>query len=209
VSGSKHKSNGSGHHRTYTRYYNLLCGLEWTNLGWPPAPHWATTSYVAQSMSASSGVSEQLQFVWDDSKNKSTGSGHHRTYTRYYNLLKGLERSKLSLPPAPHWATTSYVAQSMSASSGVSEQLQFVWVDSKNKSTGSGHHPTYTRYYNLLKGLERTNLSLPPAPHWATTSYVAQSMSASSDVSEQLQFVWDDSKNKSTGSGHHRTYTRY
>jgi WD40 repeat protein len=36
--GSKGKSNGSNHHRTYRRYYNLLCVLRRSILDWPPAP---------------------------------------------------------------------------------------------------------------------------------------------------------------------------
>ena len=46
----------------------------------------------------------------------------------------------------------------------------------------------------------RSNLSLPPAPHRATISYLAMSTSLSTAASDQLYFVWDSSRGKSSGS---------
>jgi hypothetical protein len=46
-----------------------------------------TISCVALCPSASSAASDQLYFVWDSRKGKSTGSDHHLTYKRYYNLV--------------------------------------------------------------------------------------------------------------------------
>ena len=46
-------------------------------LGLPPAPHRATISYLAMSTSLSTAASDQLYFVWDSSRGKSSGSDHH------------------------------------------------------------------------------------------------------------------------------------
>jgi hypothetical protein len=102
---------------------HILVSVEMRSLlGLPPTPHWATTSCVAQSMSASSGAMEQICFVWDSSNNKSTGSSNHTVQEQRHILVNVLMRSDLGLPPTPHWATTSCVAQSMSASSGAMEE---------------------------------------------------------------------------------------
>ena len=142
-------------------------------MGWPPPPRWATISCVAPSTSASNAASDQLCFVWDGSKGKSTGSDHLLTYKGYYNLVCVLRRSNLNLPPPPHWATISCVALSTSASTAASDQLCFVWDSSKGKSTGSDHRLACGQHHNLVCVLRRSNLGLPQAPHWATISYVA------------------------------------
>jgi hypothetical protein len=79
-------------------------------LGWPPAPHWATISCVALSESAATGASDQIYFVWDSSKGKSTGSDHYITCKRYYNLVCAMMRTKLGWPLALHISTISYLA---------------------------------------------------------------------------------------------------
>jgi hypothetical protein len=96
----------------YKRYCNLECVLMRSSLGWPPAPHWTTKSYLALSTCASNGASYQLCFVWDSSKSKSTGLDHSHNYKRYCNLECVLMRSNLGWPPAAHWAVISYLALS-------------------------------------------------------------------------------------------------
>jgi len=80
----------------------------------------------------------------------------------------------LGWSPTPHWATISCVALSTSASTAARDQLYFVRVGSKGKSSGSDD-----QYYNLVCVLRRSNLGWPPAPHWAIILYVALSTSAS------------------------------
>jgi hypothetical protein len=127
------------------------------NLGLPPAPHWATISCVALSTSSSTVSRDQLYFVWDSSRVKSTGSDLLLTYKPYYNLICVLMRSNLGWSPAPHWATISCVALS-SCSTAARDQLYFVWDSSKGKSTGSDYLLTYKRYYNLVCVLMRFNV---------------------------------------------------
>jgi hypothetical protein len=67
------KSTSSDKCRTYKRYYNVVYVLKRSNLGWPPAPHWASIKYLPLSTSASTGASDQFYFVWDTSKGKATG----------------------------------------------------------------------------------------------------------------------------------------
>jgi hypothetical protein len=141
-------------------------------LGWPPAPHWTTISCLAPPTSASTAASLQIHFVWDSSKRKSTGSDHHPTYKRYYNLVCALSRSILGLPPAPHWTTISYLALLASASNGASDKKHLVLDSSKGKASGSNHPFTYKRYYNLVCALRRTNLGWPPAPLRTVISYL-------------------------------------
>jgi hypothetical protein len=176
------------------------------NCGWPPAPHWATTSYLALSTSASCGASDQIYFVRESNKLKSTGSDHLLTYLRHYDLVWVRMRSNCGWPAAPHGATISSLALSTSASTDASDQIYFVWDSSKRKSTGSDHLLTYIRHYDLECVWIRFNCWLPQAPHWATTSYLALSTSASSDASDQIYFVWDRGNHKSTGSDHLLTY---
>ena len=126
-------------------------------MGWPQATHSAIVSYVAQSTSSPSTASAQLYFLWDSSKGKSTGSDHLLTYKRYYNLVSVLRRTNLGWPPAPHWATISCVALSTPASTSASDQLFFDTDESKAKSNGSDHLLNYTRYYNLVCVLKRSN----------------------------------------------------
>jgi hypothetical protein len=57
-------------------HYNLVCVLRRSDFGWPPAPHWASISYVALSLSASTAARDQTNLVWDRIKGKSTGSDH-------------------------------------------------------------------------------------------------------------------------------------
>jgi hypothetical protein len=144
------KSTGSDHHLAYKRYYNLVFVLSRSNLGLTPAPHWATILYLEPSTSASSAASDQLYFVWNRSKGKSTGADHHLAYKRYYNLVYLLRRSNLGVSPAPHWATILYLAPSTSAPSAASDHLYFVWNRSKGKSTVSDRHLSYNQYYNLV-----------------------------------------------------------
>jgi hypothetical protein len=127
-------------------------------LAWLTAPHWATISCVSLSTSASTGASDQLNFVWDSSKGKSTGSDQSLWSGGHHNLVCVLRRSNLGWPPAPHWATISCVALSTSASTGARDQLYFVWDSSKGKSTGSHHLLLYSLYYNLVCVLRRSNL---------------------------------------------------
>jgi hypothetical protein len=124
--------------------------------GWPPAPRWATISCVVLSTSTSDAASEQLYFVWDISKDKSTGSDHRLPYKRYYNLVCVLRRLIWGWPPAQHWATISFVALSTSASDAVSEQIYMVWDISKGKSTGSDHLHALDTLYNLVCVLRRS-----------------------------------------------------
>jgi hypothetical protein len=168
-------------------------------LGRPPAPHWASISCVALSTSAKTTASDQIYFVWHSSKGKLTGSDHHHTYQRYDNLVCVPRRSNLGQPPAPHWATKSYVELSKSASTAASDQIYFVWHSSKGTSTGSDHHHTYQRYDNLVCVPRRSNLGQPPAPHWATISYIELSTSTPTAASDQIYFVWHSSKSKLTG----------
>jgi hypothetical protein len=105
-------------------------------MGWSQAPHWSTILRVALSTSSPAGASDQLKFVWDSSKCKSTGSDHLHAYNRYYNLVCLLRRSNLGLVLEPHWATILCVALSTSSPTGASDQLKFVWDSSKGKSTG-------------------------------------------------------------------------
>jgi hypothetical protein len=56
-----------------------MCPQE-VQLGWPPAPHWATISCVALSTSASTSASDQLCFVRDAHTIYSTT---HDTTTSY------------------------------------------------------------------------------------------------------------------------------
>jgi len=152
-------------HRAYTTTLYGCWGGQICNLGWAPAPHWATISCVALSTSLSTGASDQLYFVWDSSKGKSTGSDRILAHKPYYELICSLRRSNLGWSPASHWATISYVALSTCSSTGASEQLYFVWDSSKGKSTGSDHLLAHKRYYNLLCVLRRSNLGWSPAPH--------------------------------------------
>ena len=163
---------------SYKRYYNLICVVMRFNLGWPLAPHWATISHVRLPIYAPTTASDQLYFVWDSSKGKTTGSDHCLSYKRYYNLICVVMRSNLlGWPPAaPHWATITYVALSIYAPSAASDQLYFVWDSSKGKSTGSDHCLSYKRYYNLTCVVMRSNLGWPPAPHWATITCVTLSI---------------------------------
>ena len=156
-----------------------------SNLGLRFAPHWATISYVVLSASASTAATDQIKFVWDGNKGKSSGSDHVLTLKPYYNLVCELRRSNLGWPPAPHWATILYVALSAFASSAATNQLYFVWDSSNGKSTGSDHLLTYKRYYNLVWELRRSNLGWPQATHSAIVSYVAQSTSSPSAASAQ------------------------
>jgi len=75
-------------------------------LGLPPKLHWATISCLALFFTAStscpSAASNEIYFVWDSSKGKSTGSDHHLTYKRYYNLVCVLKRSNLGWPRPPY-----------------------------------------------------------------------------------------------------------
>jgi hypothetical protein len=41
---SQGKSAGSDHRLSHKRYYDLVCVVRRSNLGWPPAPHWVTIS---------------------------------------------------------------------------------------------------------------------------------------------------------------------
>jgi uncharacterized DUF497 family protein len=199
----KGKSTGSDHLHAYNRYYNLVCDLMWSNLGLGLEPHWATILCVALSTSSPTGASDQLKFVWDSSKGKSTGSDHLHAYNQCYNLVCVLRRSNLGLGLAPHWSTILCVALSTSSPTGASDQLKFVWDSSKGKSSGSDHFLSYNRYYNLVCDLMWSNLGLGLEPHWATISCVALSTSSPTGASDQLKFVWDSNKGKSTGSDHH------
>jgi hypothetical protein len=89
---------------------NLVCILRRSNLGWLPATLWATISCERLTTAASTAASDQLYFVWDSSKGKSTGSDHSLAYKRYYNVVCVLRRSNLGRPQAPLWATISCVA---------------------------------------------------------------------------------------------------
>jgi hypothetical protein len=172
-------------------------------LGWSQAPHWSTILCVALSTSSPAGASDQLLFVWGISTGKSTGSDHLHAYNRYYNLVCVLMWSNLGLGLEPHWATILRVALSTSSPAGASVQMKFVWGSSKGKSTGSDHLHAYNRYYNLVCVLRRSNLGLGLRPHWSTIFCVALSKSSPTGVSDELKFVWDSSKGKSTGSDHH------
>jgi len=122
----KGKSTGSDHHLDHTRYYNLACVVRRSNLGWPPATHWTTISYLALSTTTSTSASDRLYCVWDSRKGKSTGSDHHLAHTRYYNLVCVARRSNLRWPQAPHWATILYLALSTITSTAASDRLYFV-----------------------------------------------------------------------------------
>jgi hypothetical protein len=111
-------------------------------VGLPPSPHSASISCVVLSTSAPTGASDQLYFVWDSSKRKSTGSRHRLTYTRYYNLVCVRRRSTMGLPPAPRSVSISCVALSTSASTGASDHLYFGEDSSTGKSNVSRHHPS-------------------------------------------------------------------
>jgi hypothetical protein len=78
--GSKCKSAGSDHLFAYKRYYNLVCVLRWSSLGWPTAPHRAPISCVALSTSTPSDATDQLILVLNRRKGKSTGSDHLLAY---------------------------------------------------------------------------------------------------------------------------------
>jgi hypothetical protein len=179
---SKRKLTGSDHRLTYLRHYDLECVL--MRLWLPQAPHWATKSSLVLSTSSSPGASDQLYFVWDSSNGKSTGSDHLLTYIRHYDLECVRIRSNCGLPPAPHWAATSYLALLTFASTDASDQIYFVWDSSNGKSTGSDHCLTYVRHYDLEWVWMRSNLGWPPAPHWATISSLALSTSASPSASK-------------------------
>jgi hypothetical protein len=69
---SKSKSSGSDDLLTYKRCYNFVCVLRRSNLGWQPAPPWATISCVALSTWASTAAGDRLWFVWDSSTSKSS-----------------------------------------------------------------------------------------------------------------------------------------
>jgi acid phosphatase family membrane protein YuiD len=169
----------------------------------------STISCLELSSSTSSAASDQLYFDWDSSKGKSTSSDHHLIYKRYYNLVCVLRRSNLSWLPSPHSATISCLALLSFTSSTASDQLYFVWDSSKGKSTGSDHRLVYKRYYNLVCVLRRSNLGWLPSPHSATISCLTLLSFTSSAASDQLYFVWDSSKGKSTGSDHRLVYRYY
>jgi hypothetical protein len=188
----------------YLQHFNLERVRIRSDLGWPPAPHWATFSFVALSTSASTGASDQLYVVLDSSKGKSTGSDHVLLYLQHFNLVWVQVRSDLGWPPAPHWAAFSFVALSTSASTGARGQLYFVWDSSKGGSTGSDHLLSNTRHYNLIWVRLRSDLGWPPAPHWAIISYVAwPTCTCTCGTSSNRFFVWDSTKGKPTGSYHH------
>jgi hypothetical protein len=193
--------------RAYTS--NSYVYLKMSNLGWPPAPHWATLSCVALSITTSTAAGDRLYFVWDRSKGKSTGSDYHLKYGVHDNIVCVLRRSNLGLAPPPHLTTISYVALSTSASTAACDRLYFVWDRSKGKSTGSDHHLMYGGHDNIVCVLRRSNLGLAPPPHWTTISYLALSTSTSTTASDRLYFVWDGNKGKSTGSDHPLFYKRY
>jgi len=180
-----------------------------SNLWWSPAPHCVTISIVAMCTSASSVAGDQIYFVWDSSKGKSTASDQRLSNKRYYNLVWVLRRSNLDWPPAPHCVTISCVAMCTSAPYTASIKIYFVRDSSKGKSTASIHRFTYKRYYNLLYVLRRSNLCWSPAPHCVTISIVALCTSASSVAVHQLYFVRDSSKGKSTASDHRLSNKRY
>jgi len=144
------------------------------NLGLPPAPHWATISCVALSTSSSTVSRDQLYFVWDSSRVKSTGSDLLLTYKPYYNLICVLMRSNLGWSPAPHWATISCVALS-SCSTAARDQLYLVGIVVKvNQPAQTIFLPTNdtTTSYVYWWG-SMWNLGSSPAPHWVTISCVA------------------------------------
>jgi hypothetical protein len=205
----KGKSTASDQRFTYKRYYNLVSVTKRSNLDWSPAPHCVTISIVALCTSASSVAGDQIYFVWDSSKGKSTASDHRLSNKRYYNLVSVLRRSNLDWPPSPHWVTISCVALCTSASSAASAQIYFVRDSRKGKTTASNHRFTYKRYFNLVSLTRRSNLDWPPAPHFVTMSIVALCTSASSVAVHQLYFVRVSSKGKSTASDHRLSNKRY
>jgi hypothetical protein len=149
-----------------------------SNLWWSPAPHCVTISIVAMCTSASSVAGDQIYFVWDSSKGKSTALDQRLSNKRYYNLVWVLRRSNLDWPPAPHCVTISCVALCTSAPYTDSIKINFVRDSSKGKSIASDHRFTYKRYYNLVSVTRRSNLWWPQAPHWVTISIVALCTSA-------------------------------
>jgi hypothetical protein len=174
-----------------------------SNLGWPPATFWDSKSSVALSTCSSAGASDQLYFVSDSSKGKSTGSGHHLVWKGHYNLVFVQMRSNWGWPSATLLTAISYLALFTCASAGASDQLYFVWDGSKDKSTCSGHHLVWKGHYNLVFVQMRSNLGWPSATFGDSKSSVALSTSASAGASDQLYFVWDSSKRKLTAIYHH------
>jgi hypothetical protein len=108
----KHKWAGSGRHPRDKRHYILVCVGLGSNLGWPAAAHWDTTSYVALSTSAWAGATDWTHLVLGRKKHKWAGSGHHLNCEGHYILVCVGLRSNLGWPAAEHWDTTSYVALS-------------------------------------------------------------------------------------------------
>jgi hypothetical protein len=142
-------------------------------------------------------------------KDRSTGSDHLLTYKRYYNLVCVMMRSSFGRPPAPLCVTISCVALSTLTSTAASDRLYFVLDGTKDRSFGSDHLLTYKRYCNLVCVMMRSSLGGPPAPLCATISCVALSTLTSTAASDRLYFVWDRTKDKSTGSDYLLTYKRY
>ncbi len=133
-----------------------------SNLGYPPAPRWATISYVALSTSTSTVASDQIYFVWDSSNGNqpahSIVSPTHDTTTSYVSrggpVLAGRQHNHIGPSSAPHWAVISCVALSTSTSTtGASDQIHFVW------DSGNGNQAAHT-------------IVLPT--HDTTTSYVSR-----------------------------------
>jgi len=167
-----------------------------SNWGRPPAPQWAAILFVAMCTCASTGASNQIYFIWDRSKGKSSVTDHHFVYKCYYNLVCVVMRSNWGRPPAPQWAALLCVAMCTCSSTGASDQIYFIWDRRKGKSSGSDHPLVYKRYCNLVCVVMRSNWGWPPAPQWATILCVAMCTCGASG--DQIYFVWDSSKGKSS-----------
>ena len=74
---TKGKSTGSDHTLAKGRHHNLVlvCFLLKSNLGRPPAPHWADISYVALSTSAAGALVKNLQQLYATKSSRLHGMG--------------------------------------------------------------------------------------------------------------------------------------
>jgi hypothetical protein len=68
---SKGKLTGSDHQLLYGHQHNLICVLRRPNLGWPPAPHWATIHWGGEKKGcvvgkAPAGAAEEKETKYDN-----------------------------------------------------------------------------------------------------------------------------------------------
>jgi len=142
----------------------------WSRLGWPPAPHSANISYLTHRPQWQKPLLvTNCTLFGIVVKVNSTGSDYHLERRQHHNLVCVLSRTNLGLPPAPHWATISYLTPSTLASNAASDQLYFVWDSSKGKFNRLRPSSRLRTLLQLRICPEQDQLGLAASTsHWAT-----------------------------------------